>query len=189
MSQFELVTITLSFVLGLSMTHILGSAASAVRARKELVLHWLPFAWAGCIFLLHVQFWVAARDIDVNIDSWTWSWYLNALLLAVLLFASGALVLPTESQQRQGALLEDFQEHGRLSLIPLAIYCFSWVPTSMRLGPSPFVSGNLAIMALSALALMGFLSRRPLVRSGTVLLFAAIQIWAMIFVWAGAGLS
>lgn len=37
MSQFEVVTITLSFVLGLSMSHVLWAAAAAVRALATIL--------------------------------------------------------------------------------------------------------------------------------------------------------
>ena len=115
MSQFEVITITLSFVLGLSMSHLLWAAAAAVRARRDLRLRWLPFLWAACIFFVHVQYWFAAFAINTVIDQWTWSWYLQMLALGVLLFASGALVLPSESQQRSGDLLDDFRERWRPS--------------------------------------------------------------------------
>ena len=109
MSQFEVITLTLSFVLGLSMSHLLWAAAAAVRARDSLRLHWLPFLWASCIFFVHIQYWFAAFTVDTIIDEWSWSWYLQMLALGVLLFASGALVLPSESQQRSGQLIDDFQ--------------------------------------------------------------------------------
>jgi hypothetical protein len=184
MSQFEVVSITLSFILGLSMSHILWTSASAVRARKGMGLHWIPFGWAACIFFLHAHFFINVRSIDLGITGWTWSWYLTALLLAVLLFASGALVLPSDASQRSGQLLDDFFEHGRLSLLPLAAYLALQVPVSMRLGTSPWVNGNLAIMFLTAVALSAYGTRRTVWQGLAVLAFGAVQAWAMIFVWS-----
>lgn len=44
MSQFEVITITLSFVLGLSMSHLLWAAAAAF----AVVIVWASvFAWTG----------------------------------------------------------------------------------------------------------------------------------------------
>ena len=81
MSQFEVIAITLSLILGLSASHILWAAASAVRARNEFKLHWLPFVWAVCIFFQHISFFLGGQMIDLRIDSWSWSWYLHVLLL------------------------------------------------------------------------------------------------------------
>jgi hypothetical protein len=189
MSQFEVVAITLSLILGLSMSHILWSAASAIRARESLELHWIPFGWATWIFLLHVQFFIAARSIDLALDSWTWSWYLNVLLLAVLLFGGGAMILPSEPSQRSGPILEDFAKHGRLSLLPLSAYCLLHVPTSMRLGESPFVLGNLTIIALSLIAGVAFVSHRRTVQVSAVISFGVIMVWAMVFLWARTALA
>ena len=188
MSQFAIVTLTLSFVLGLSMSHLLWAAAAALRARKHLRLHWLPFLWAACIFFVHVQYWFAASAIDAAIGEWTWSWYLHMLGLAVLLFASGALVLPSESQQRSGNLLDDFQEHGRLGLIPLAAYHLLWLPTAYRMGQATLEAGNLANLALAALAVIGLTTRRSAAQWATVTAFGLVIVWASVFVWTGGSL-
>jgi hypothetical protein len=184
MSQFELITLTYSFVLGLSMSHLLWAAASAVRARNELQLHWLPFAWAAGIFFVHVQYWFAAFAIDMVVQEWTWSWYLHLLGLGVLLFASGALVLPSASEQRVGSLIEDFREHGRLGLIPLAAYFFLWIPTSYRIDRATFDAGNIANLILTLLVLLAFRARKMSIQTLIMLFFALVLTWATVFVWA-----
>jgi len=188
MSQFEVITLTLSFVLGLSMSHLLWAAAAAVRARRELRLRWLPFLWAACIFFVHVQYWFAAFAIDAIIDQWTWSWYLQLLTLGVLLFASGALVLPSESQQRSGDLLDDFKENGRLGLIPLVGYHLLWLPTAYRIDQATFEAGSYANLALAALAFIGFTAKRTSVQWVSVVAFGLIVVWASVFVWTGGSL-
>ncbi|MGD8306633.1 MAG: hypothetical protein PVF17_08265 [Ignavibacteria bacterium] len=188
MSQFEVIALTLSFVLGLSMSHMLWSAAAAVRARKHLQLHWLPFLWAGCIFFVHIQYWFAALAIDRVIIEWTWSWYLHMLFLGILLFASGALVLPSESQQRSGKLLDDFKEHGRLGLIPLAAYHLFWIPTAYRMDQALFDAGNYANLVLAVFVIIGLISKRQIMQWASVFGFALVVIWASVFLWTGGSL-
>lgn len=188
MDQFEIVTITLSVILGLSMSHILWTGASAFRARRELKLHWLPFAWAVCIFLQHAHFWFSALSIDLELDAWTWSWYLQFLLLAVLLFAAGALILPSDSK-RADDLLEDFQNHGRLALIPFVLYQLVWIPTNYRSTGSTelmylFTPGNLANLVLITLLVIAFFAKKTIVHAAVVILFAAVLSWAQSFVWS-----
>ena len=188
MSQFEVITLTLSFVLGLSMSHLLWAAAAAVRARHELRLHWLPFAWAACIFFVHLQYWFAAFAIDRVIETWTWSWYLQILGLGILLFASGALILPSESQQRSGDLLDDFDIHGRLGLIPLALYFGMWLPMSYRIDQATLDPGNIANLVLAVLVGVGFVAKGRFVRFGAPLAVGGIVVWASVFVWGGGTL-
>ena len=184
MPVFEIITLTLSLVLGLSMSHLLWAAAAAVRAHDDMKLHWLPFLWAGCIFLAHVQYWFAAASIDAMIDSWSWSWYLHVLFLGVLLFASGALILPSASQQGTKDLLTDFREKGHLGLIPLAAYFAAWIPTNARAGWPLLGSGNYVNVALTGLLVVAIRSRRLRVKAVACVVFAAILVWATLFVWA-----
>jgi hypothetical protein len=99
-------------------------------------------------------------------------------------FASGALVLPTEAKQRLGSLSDDFQEHGRLSLIPLALYSWLQIPTSTWLESSVFIVGNYSQMILGALALIAFFAKRSIVQRGAVLLFLLVEVLAMVFLWS-----
>jgi hypothetical protein len=188
MSQFEVITLTLSVVLGLSMSHLLWAAAAAVRARKDLRLHGLPFLWAACIFFVHVQYWFAAFAIDTLIEQWTWSWYLQMLGLGLLLFASGALILPSESEQRSGDLLNDFHDHGRLGLIPLAGYHLLWIPTAYRIDQATFEAGNYANLALMGLAVLGLSTRRVSLQWASGAVFGLVVVWASVFVWTGGSL-
>jgi hypothetical protein len=183
MSKFEVITLTLSLVLGLSMSHLLWAAAAAVRSRKQLQLHWLPFLWAACIFFVHIQYFFAAFAVNTMIDEWTWSWYLQFLALGILLFASGSLVLPSESQQRAGDLFKDFQEHGRLGLIPLAGYHLLWLPTAYRLDHATFEAGNYANLALALFAVIGLTTKRVSVQWASAVGFGVVIVWASVFVW------
>ena len=188
MSQFEIVTITFSFVLGVSMSNLLSASAAVVRARREVQLHWLPLTWAACILFQHVVFWFSALSINLKIESWSWSWYLSVLLLAMLLFTSGALILPTEATQRAGDLMRDFREHGRLALLPNAVYQLLWIPVTFRLGATMLSVGTLANALLMGLALVAFRARSIRVQSITVLSFAAVLTWAAVFVWNSGAL-
>ena len=184
MSQFEVITLALSFILGLSMSHLLWSTASTVRARDDLQLHWLPFAWALCIFFQHLSFFFGGLMIDLRIEEWSWSWYLHVVLLAVLLFGSGALVLPSESQQRVGSLLEDFNRHGRLALIPFAGYHLVWMIANLRLNGAVWDAGQLANILLLAVLVVGATAKRTSVQGSAAVLFLAVLTWANVFVWS-----
>lgn len=184
MSQFEIISLTLSLVLGLSISHMLWATASLIRARKRIQFHWLPFLWTACIFFHHVQFWFAAFDVNKEAETWTWSLYLNILFLGIALVLSGALVLPSESQEREGRLLDDFKEHGRLGLIPLACYQFFWIPTNIRIGADLFSTGNIANIILTAFIVVGVVAQKKWLQYSAALLYAILLVWAVLFIWA-----
>lgn len=189
MDQFELVVVSLSIILGLSMGHMLWTTAAVVRHRERVVLDWLPFAWAACIFVQHAHFWFSALSVDLDIGTWTWTWYLQILMHAVLLFAAGALVLPSESQL-SGELRLDFQKHGRLALVPFAAYQLLWFATNYRADPSVreisdlLLPGNAANIILISLLAVGFRSKNRATQSIAVISFAVVLAWATTFAWA-----
>ena len=187
MSELEVITLTLSLILGLSMAQLLSSVALAFRARRESRLHWIPLCWAMAIFLFHVQFWFVVYDLDSIVPAWTWDWYGPVLLLAVLLFMSGALVLPTRDRELAGGLLKDFDVHGKWALVPISIYLLMFIPMNVRMGNSWFALANLPDVLLGVLAAVAFTTKRPGARGVSTVIYLIVTIWAVLFVWSEPG--
>ena len=132
MSELDIVTLTLSLILGLSVAQLLGAVAAAIRGHRQH-LNWIPITWAAAIFLYHVQFWFAIFEIGGITTTWSWDWYAPILLLAVLLFFSGALVLPSRDHEWTQGMEADFEQNGRLALIPAISYVLVWIPVNARI--------------------------------------------------------
>lgn len=185
MSDFELITITFSFILGLGVAQILTATSAAVRKRREHPLHWLPLAFAASIFLFHIQYWFVLFDFDLNlITQWTWLTYGPFLAVAVILFLSGGLVLPSSGTEAQGSLINDFEKNGKLSLLFLAAYILAWVPANARandswLGPAVWVNIGMTVPLLAT-----YYARNQTVRNLAAVLFFLAQAYAMLFVWS-----
>ena len=189
MSLFEIITITLSFVLGISASHILWSTACAIRDRRHMRLHWIPLAWAGCIFMVHIQYWFAAYQTNALIEKWAWLPYLILLLLSILLFFAGALVLPRDSRHRPDSLFEDFQTDGRLGLMPLAAYHIAWIPTGWYFYDNAMEFENLVNIALFALVMTSLSTRNERLEAAVIISYAALFIYASVFMWAPDALT
>ena len=160
MSQFEIIAITLSFIVGLGIAQMLTSFSEALRSRIDHPLHWMPFAWGLPILLFSVQYWFGLFDLDSTIGDWTWSWYLQMLAMAIALFMAGALILPPRRTAAAGGLLEDFTSHGRYSLIALIVYLLGWIPANAVMNNGNlFEIGNFANAAMAMPALIAFKSR------------------------------
>lgn len=160
MSQFEIIAITLSFIVGLGIAQLLTSVSEAVRSRIDHPLHWMPFAWGIPILLLSVQYWFALFDLDSTIGDWNWFWYLQMLVMAMALFMAAALILPPRESTATGGLLKDFTTHGRFSLLALIVYLLGWIPANAVMNKGNFLDlANLANAAMAVPALIAYRSR------------------------------
>jgi hypothetical protein len=185
MSELEIITLSLSLILGLSVAQMLSAVAQAIRARRDTELHWVPLGWATAIFIFHVQFWFAVFGLDEVVPAWTWDWFGPILVMAVLLFLSGALVLPTREKDLARGLLGDFEVHGRLSLIPISLYLLMWIPMNVRMGAAEWLSADNAVdVILVALAVVAFLARRPATRNGALAAYLLVEAWGVFVVWS-----
>jgi hypothetical protein len=185
MSDFELVTLTYSFVLGLGIAQILSAASAAIRSRNQRPLHWLPLAFAASIFFLHIQYWFVLADFDAHIiDDWTWGTYGPFLVVAVVLFLAGGIVLPTPGAESGDSLIDDFEKNGKLSLLFIAAYQLSWV-----YGNSIW-SGWLDIsvwynVALTLPLLVVYRARPGMLRDAAAALYFVALAFAFAFIWSG----
>lgn len=160
MSQFEIIAITLSFIVGLGIAQLLTSFSEAVRSRLDHPLHWMPFAWGIPILLFSVQYWFGLFDLDSTIADWNWFWYLQMLAMAIALFMAAALILPPRETAGKGGLLEDFTTHGRYSLLALVVYLLGWIPANSVMNNGNVLEiGNIANAAMAVPALIAYKSR------------------------------
>ncbi len=120
MTEFELLVIPLSLILGLGITNILSDVSDAIRDRERVTLHWLPLAWAFLIFLFQIQYFFVLWDFYESGMIWTWPNFGPALFNCIILYLSAGLVLPGRRNSHSESLLMDFEKHGRLSLVTLA---------------------------------------------------------------------
>lgn len=175
MSQFEIIAITLSFIVGLGIAQLLTSFSEAIRSRIDHPLHWMPFAWGIPILLLSVQYWFGLFDLDTILGDWNWFWYLQMLAMAMALFMAAALILPPREAATEGGLVKDFATHGRYSLLALVVYLLGWVPANTVMNNGNVLEpGNIANAAMAALALIAYKSR-----SNTIWIISTIVFYVV----------
>jgi hypothetical protein len=182
-SEFELITITFSFVLGLGVAQILGATSSAIRARADHPMHWMPLAYAASIFLLHIQYWFALFELDEILGEWTWTAYGPLMALAVLLFLSGGVVLPSTGNHAALGLWEDFEKRGKSSLLLLAGYMGLWMPVNSFMDGSWFPAANVYNLTLTILLVAAYFAKGRAL-TFTTLAFIALNLYTIVFVWS-----
>lgn len=188
MSKLDIVTLTLSLILGLSIAQMVGAVAAAIRGQRQH-LDWIPMTWAAAIFLLHVQFWFAIVDIGTLTTEWSWDWYAPVLLTAVLLFLSGALVLPSRDHEWTLGMKADFECNGRFALIPFTLYMLVWMPVNARMSDNWFDPANILNSVLAGLAALAFAQRTLRYRGIATAAYLVLVVFGMLFVWSRPGSS
>lgn len=108
-------------------------------------------------------------------------------MLAVLIFLAGALVLPTREVRVPGGLIEDFDVHGRLALLPVAGYVLGWLVPNARMNGSMFILPNLMNVLLAGLAIAAFFAGRRPLRTLATVGFAVLLAYTMTFVYSTPG--
>ncbi len=196
MTEFELLAIPLSLVLGLGITNILSDVSDAIRDRERLAIHGLPLLWAFLIFLFQVQYFFVLWDLYEAGTVWTWPNFGPALFNCIVLYLSAGLILPGRRNSDCDSLLADFEKHGRFALLTLAmmlvvamvlnVYYFAelegyyglerWLPAA-----------NVLNLALLAIILLVLLSSNLKLRVAGTAAFAVLQFYGMLEIWSLPG--
>jgi len=189
MSGFELITITFSFVLGLGVAQILRSVAYVVREKDQFRLHWIPLTTAALVLAFMIQFWFALFIVDSFLDSWNWPVYCILLILAIIIFLSGATALPAPASRRTTDLIEDFNTRGKVSLLFFAAYFVGWdIVAVMFWRPRMELLAAVNII-MATLSVAAYAIQKPRVRALLHGALIALTIYGMIYVWATPSLD
>ena len=164
MNTFEYVSVLLSIVVSLALTHLISSVVRLVQARGTR----FSFIYAGWFVLLLfwcVDYWFSLWQ-SRNEDVWTLGFVSFLLLMATVLYAACGLAVPTEAEAADGVDLTVFHTTYRRRYLGVLI-----------LYQVLSIAGNLAIAPLQAAAL---------VNVGQIVLIAAAWLWPDRRVQAGA---
>lgn len=198
MTEFELLAIPLSLILGLGITNILSDVSDAIRDRERVPLHWLPLAWAFLIFLFQVQYFFVLWDFYESGMVWTWPNFGPALFNCIILYLSAGLVLPGRRNSDCESLLMDFEKHGRLSLITLAMMLvvvsilngyYSGDIDSYYHVAHWFSTANILNIVLLTLIFIVLFTKSFAIRAAGTIMFAIFQLYGMLMVWSIPGTS
>ncbi len=190
MSEFEVLTIPLSLILGLGVTRVLGGLIQAIRHREEASLHWIPILWGFSILVFAVGYFNVLYEIDQRDPIWTWYYYGPNLIYSVLIFLGAGLIFPDEIVGRPRDMLDDFYRHGRLALVPIgALLATAPLFNKVVVGLPWTYFGNLLDAVLVLVIIMALVTTQKKFQAASALGFAAISIWGWLFVWSPPGIE
>lgn len=180
MTEFEFLTVALSFVLGLAVTVLLMSLVTAFRFRRKTRMSWLPFAWAFYVLVSQFDVWWELYGLS-SMKDWSAGAFILLLLLALTLFAAGALVLPTEVADYPDDLDKFFAEDGQWGVALVAAFSVTAIVANTVLFEVPLL-GTMNLWNLVAIGLISLLvaARRRAVQSAVTIIYG---VWLGIYLW------
>jgi len=93
MNKAEYLSVLVSIIIGMGLSHLLSSLARLIVARARVRIYWVSLVTAAVTFLAHVQFWWSTYDYDEAILGNFFS-FLLFLLAPILLYLMAVLVFP-----------------------------------------------------------------------------------------------
>ncbi len=183
MSQFEFLSVALSFVLGLAVTLLLMSFLLAFRARHKTHLGWLAITWACYVLVMQFDLWWETYGLS-SMQKWTAGSFVMLLVLALTLFAAGGLVLPSGSDDYPKDLDRYFDEHGRWGVGMVAVFLtVGSIANTTLFGVDPLGGMNMINVAGVILAIVTVRTRNPRVRATSTVLYG---IYLATYLWTFA---
>jgi hypothetical protein len=92
---FEYLTVLVSVVVGLSLTHFLTALIRIVHNRDTVRPYWVQLLWSGTIILWTISFWWFTFAMS-NVQRWSLSLFAFVMLYAVMLYMLVALLFPED---------------------------------------------------------------------------------------------
>lgn len=121
MHSYSYVATVFSMILGLGMTRLLTKSVALFQSEQKLAHHGVRLVWCAAIFVLQLQFWWAAIELDKLEPRWTLGMFLGTLTVPLLLFVATAMLLP-EQLPLQKSTDEELEPVARWGLVALSLY-------------------------------------------------------------------
>ena len=122
MSPFEYLSVLVSIIVGLGLSHLLTGAARLIQMRRRVRIYLPTCIWIVILLLIQIQIWWAAYE-GRNEDQWTFFGFFTFLLLPIFAALLSYLLVPDlEGEHHEMDLRVSFMEnrawlHGLLGLI------------------------------------------------------------------------
>lgn len=177
MSNFPIVATVLSMILGLSVTRLLLGALTVFRIRRAAAPDWVALVWAVMLFMTQLDFWWAVNSLPQVKGTFSFLEFMLLVLLALSLFVSAALMLPSRSEDEQHGLRIYFEQDGRYALLSLSVYLFLGMIVNIVLfKASPLALWGALDVVMIVLPVCAFLAKSRRTYSVITLIYVPITV-------------
>lgn len=110
MEAFGYVSVIISVVIGLGLSHVLKGVVELVKARRRVRFYWVHTVWVALIFVGHIFLWWTMWNLRLMRD-WNFFSFLLLLLAPILLYVAAAFLVPRVEPGERLDLREYFYEN------------------------------------------------------------------------------
>jgi len=112
MTPFEYLSVLISIILGLGLTHLLSAVRELIQKRARVRFYPLALVWAALIFTTQVQWWWGIYELRVN-TAWNFFSFFFLLLAPVSMYLTAGMVLPDiEGDEECDLKVYYYRNHG-----------------------------------------------------------------------------
>ena len=97
---FEYLTILISVVIGLALTHLLTNLIRIIHNREHVKPYWVHLLWSATIVLWTISYWWFTFSMS-TVREWTLGLFAFVMIYAVLLYVLMALLFPEDIEKEQ----------------------------------------------------------------------------------------
>ena len=174
MDAFGYVSVILSVVIGLGLSHLLTGVVDLVKARARVNFYWVHLVWVALAFVGHVFLWWTMWNLRL-MRAWDFFSFLLLLMGPVLLFASAGFLVPKVEPDKPIDLRSYFYENrggffGASAAFTALMSVENWLLTG-RGSPAP-VTATFVIWVV--LLLLSAFVKNPRYHAAVALLFVAL---------------
>jgi hypothetical protein len=177
---FSHLSVLISIVLGLGLTHLLSRVGELFQARaihgQEVHIYWVQMAWVFIIFIAHVQLWWALYLWTDRLESASYFDFILVLLGPVTLFLASRIVMPDLEDNPTADLREYFHAIRPWFFTVLALYPIIAAITEIAMEDWSLRPSRLMQVALSALVFPGAFIRSEIFHRVLVLIVLAMTL-------------
>lgn len=160
MSEFEYLSVLISIVLGLGISHVLASGARLVRYRAAVRFYTPTLLWLALLFLVHVQIWWAVFELR-SVPEWSFVAFVLVLSVPTVAYLMSVLLAPDFDREEVVDLRASYFEHRRwfyalFGLLPLT----SLAQEYFIRGAIQWDADPIFRLGFLLLAILGFVSSR-----------------------------
>jgi hypothetical protein len=99
MSTFEFVSVLISIVVGIGLTHLLTGVGQALEHRRKVRFFWVQGLWVVNVGLIFVSFWWATLFSHADRVTWYFPNFVVLLVYAVLGDLAAVLIVPSNLER------------------------------------------------------------------------------------------
>lgn len=121
MAVFSYLSVVVSIIAGLALTHLLDGVSKLIQARERVTVYWVHLVWIVGVFFLITQFWWGFWILHF-VETWTYPLFVFFLLEPLFLLVIGDLAFPDFPADKPLSLRTYYYDNHRWFFLAIAGY-------------------------------------------------------------------